>query len=201
MKLAIIDLDGVVANADVRFRQAELAKEQWLMERQQGLPYANEPMTEREATDLYWRTAFTPELVPLDTLIEDVNTHLLDIQVEYGYKVVFLTSRPEDMRQATVEWLFEHTVYDGDDDLVMKPPAFQYTKTPVWKAGMIQFFISFDQVTDLLIVDDEQTHLNEITRYRMPPGVKREVCKSLSEAIAKLNGTWVEPDPFLPPEA
>ncbi len=199
MKLAIIDLDGVIANVDGRFEAAELVKEQWLMERQQGLPYANDPVTERDATNIYWRAVFDPEQVHLDILIEGANNALLDIQAQ-GYKIIFLTSRPEDMRQATVEWLFINTVYDGDDELILKPPAFQYTKTTIWKAGTIQMLTMLYGAGDLLVVEDEQANINEITRYSVPLGVKRETCKSLAEAVAKLDGTWVEPDPFLPEE-
>jgi hypothetical protein len=196
-KLAIIDLDGVVVDADARFAKAEEAKLAYI-ERASNDLYAADV---REATNVYWRTVFTPELVSLDTLLPGTNEHLLDIQ-DSGYKVIFMTSRPQSMRDATVDWLFEHTVYDADDELVMKPSAFQYTKTTVWKAGMVQMLTDFYHAEQILVVDDEQSNLDEIIRQPLiPPQVPLLiVAKSLAEAVAKLNGTWVELDPFLPPE-
>jgi hypothetical protein len=190
-KLAIIDLDGVVADADARFAKAEEVRKSAHVR----------VLTVSEANDLYWRTVFTPELVSLDTLLPGTNEYLLDIQ-DSGYKVIFMTSRPQSMRDATVDWLFEHTVYDTDDELIMKPSAFQYTKTTVWKAGMVQMLTDFYHAEQVLVIDDEQSNLNEITRQALtPPQVPGLiVAMSLAEAVAKLAGTWVEPDPFLPPE-
>src|SRR5260221_1413319 len=189
MKLAVIDLDGVVANATARFEQAKADAE---------AAFVEQAYEKREYDNGYWRAVFNPAYVSLDTPIDGVNEALLDIQQE-GYKVIFLTSRPEDMRDATAHWLFEHTVYDGDDELIMKAPAFQYVKTTVWKAGMVQTLEALYGATDLLIIDDEQANINEHLKY-FSNIQTREICKSLAEAVAKLNGTWVEPDPFLPPE-
>lgn len=191
MKLAIIDLDGVICNVDARFAQAEEVKQAYIKQTG-GYPYYDE----REATNVYWRAVFDPAQVPKDTLIDGVNEALLSVQ-EAGYKVIFLTSRPESMRDATAHWLFEHTVYDSDDELVMKLSAFQYVKTTVWKAGMVQTLEALYGATDLLIIDDEQVNINEHLKY-FSNVQTRELCRSLAEAVAKLNGTWVEPDPFAP---
>lgn len=181
-RLAIIDLDGVVADATARFAKAELMKEQWLMERQQGLPYAIDMQTEKDATNLYWRTVFNPEHVPLDTPIPGVSEALLDIQAK-GYKVIFLTSRPASMQDATQEWLFRHTVYDSDDELVMKAPAFQYVKTTVWKAGMVQTLVELYHASDVLIVEDEQINIDEHLKYVSTEVQMRRIYKSLAEAV------------------
>lgn len=186
MKLAIIDLDGVVANVDARFAHAEEVRQTYL--------YPDS----KDAINAYWQAVFDSEYVPTDTLIDGVNEALLDVQ-HAGYRLIFLTSRPESMRDATARWLFEHTVYDLDDELIMKAPAFQYTKTVVWKAGIVQTLEALYGATDLLIVDDEQANIDEHLKY-FNTVQTREICKSLAEAVAKLNGTWVELDPFLPPE-
>ncbi len=54
----------------------------------------------------------------------------------------------------------------------------------------------------VLVVDDEQVNLNEIVKVAViPPQVPGlMIAKSLAEAVAKLNGTWVEPEAFLPEE-
>ncbi len=196
-RLAIIDVDGIIANVDARFAKAEEARNAYLRS-QQGIPDGFSKSNIAHATDLYWRTVFTPELVSLDTLIDGVNDALLDIQVQ-GYKVVLLTSRPDSMRSATMHWLLDNGLWDRYNDLVMKAPAFQYTKTTVWKAGIVQTLEAFYAATDLLIVDDEQANINEHLKY-FSNVQTRELCKSLAEAVAKLNGTWVEPDPFMPAE-
>ena len=155
----------------------------------------------RSYDNVYWRAVFNPAYVSLDTPIDGVNEALLDIQHE-GYKVIFLTSRPESMRDATAFWLFGHSVYDGDDELVMKAGAFQYTKTTVWKAGMVQTLSTLYHASYVLVVDDEQSNLDEIVRHATVPPVVPGlmIAYSLAEAVAKLDGTWLEPDPFLPPE-
>ena len=192
MKLAIIDLDGVVADATARFEQAKADAE---------AAFVDQAYEKREYDNVYWRAVFNPVLVELDTLIDGVNEALLDVQ-HAGYKVIFLTSRPESMRDATAFWLFGHSVYDGDDELIMKTGAFQYTKTTVWKAGMVQTLSALYQASRVLVVDDEQSNLDEIVKHAIVPPVVPGlmIAKSLAEAVAKLNGTWVEPDPFLPPE-
>lgn len=196
MKLAIIDLDGVVANADARFAKAEEVKKATWEDRSVELG-----TKERTATDRYWRTVFDPALVELDTLIEGVTEAIDYLFDDMGYTVVLLTSRPESMREATSKWLWEVALLlpSVTRNLIMKAPAFQYTKTVTWKAGMVQTLEALYGAIDLLIIDDEQANINEHLRY-FSNVQTRELCKSLAEAVAKLNGTWVEPDPFLPEE-
>jgi len=191
LKLAIIDLDGVVANVDARFAEAEEVKQAYIKQAG-GYPYYDE----REATNVYWRAVFDPAQVPKDTLIDGVVESLVAIR-GHGYKLVYLTSRPEAMREATEVWLYEHDVLDGNVQVFMKAPAFQYVKTTVWKAGMVQTLAALYGATDLLIIDDEQANINEHLKY-FSNVQTRELCRSLAEAVEKLNGTWVEPDPFLP---
>jgi len=199
LKLAVIDLDGVVANVDARFARAEEVKLALLSDRSIQLGER-----ERTATNRYWQEVFNPEYVPLDTLIDGTGRALDDVEEE-GYDIVFLTSRPEAMRQATLAWLDEHGAWENiaiaeKRQLVMKAPAFQYVKTTVWKAGMVQTLSALYGASRVLVVDDEQANLNEIIKYAtvqpVVPGLM--IARSLSEAVAKLNGTWVEPDPFLP---
>jgi len=186
-KIAIVDIDGVIANADARFAKAELTKEQWLMERQQGLPYANDPQTEKEATNVYWRTVFTPELVALDTLIEGAEEALEYIMTGYDAHtdlIFFLTSRPLAMAEATIEWLNAHMTFGFEiSHLIFKAPAFQYTKTVVWKAGMIQTLAALYGASELVVIDDEQANIDELLKHAPFPGVEMLNCyTSLQEA-------------------
>ncbi len=190
MKLCIVDLDGVVANATARFAKAEEAKQEYLAD-------PDSFSDERTATDLYWRTVFDPEYVPLDTLIEGVNDALNTLQ-EAGYQVIFLTSRPQSMAEATLDWFGLNIFINPGADILFKAPAFQYVKTTVWKAGMVQTLFMLYDAGEMIVVDDEVANLQEIGKWIASPQYLGFT--SLAEAVAKLNGTWVEPDPFLPPE-
>src|SRR5450755_3432696 len=95
-KIAFIDLDGVVANSDLRFAQAEQTA---------NAKYQQEVYSSAW-TDLYWRTVFEPTNVQLDTPIEGAYDALN--KIEENYEVHFLTSRPEYMRRATQAWLKQH---------------------------------------------------------------------------------------------
>src|SRR5205823_6012368 len=96
-RLAIVDLDGCVANVDARFARAEEAKQAWLNDLQNVL------RSEKQAIDIYWRTVFSPDLVSLDTLIDGAKEGLEAIRHEKGYQLILMTSRPETMREATCE--------------------------------------------------------------------------------------------------
>lgn len=187
MKLAIIDLDGVVANVDARFQAAELAKEQWLMARQQGLPYANDRVTERSATDVYWRAVFDPAQVQLDTPIEGAADSMA-VLAKREYEVIMMTSRPESMREVTRRWLFDQDIPLGIP-LVMKSSAFQYVKTVVWKAGMIQHLAAFYGameaafIGEVLVVDDEAANRDHLATFA-DTFAKLVIVESLAQAVA-----------------
>lgn len=195
MKLAIIDLDGVVANVDARFEQAKADAEAAFVDR---------AYEKRDYDNVYWRAVFNPEYVPMDVLIDGVKQDLEFLRYTREYELMFLTSRPESMRLATDVWLYQHNIQfltdAGRTALIMKPSAFQYTKTVVWKAGMVQTLSAFYHASEVLVIDDEVTNANEIVKYAtvapVVPGLM--IARSLSEAVQKLNGTWEEPDPFLP---
>lgn len=205
MKLCICDLDGVIANREAAFAHAEEVKQAFIEQASNDLYAASE----REAANVYWRAVFDPEYVPMDTLIDGVKEALYDLErndMGGPYEVIFLTSRPESMRDATLQWLSDYgiryqfnSLHYRKRELIMKPPAFQYVKTTVWKAGMVQTLEALYGATDLLIIDDEQANINEHLKY-FSVVQTRELCKSLPEAVAKLNGTWEEIDPFLPPD-
>lgn len=147
--LVIVDLDGVVVNSDKRFERAEQAKQSALARN----------ATDRQAINEYWKTAFTPELVILDTLIEgaDMAIRRLDAM---AYTIVFLTSRPEHMEAATQGWLDAHDI--GCYELVMKPADKQYVKTVQWKTDEVKRMASLPGITAVIFVDDEQVHRDAI---------------------------------------
>lgn len=178
MKVAVIDLDGVIADSTERFKLAEGAKQEYLK--------SNEALRDgfskdKKAIDLYWRTAFTPELVALDTQIEGAIDALATLAFN-GYGVIILTSRPESMREATRRWLFEQG-YPVGAPLVMKAPAFQYTKTTVWKAGMVESLARLYSASTILFVDDEEVNCEAV----MQSGLEGLWCySSLASAVQSL---------------
>src|SRR5579871_5847571 len=107
-KLALIDLDGVVFDATARFARAEEIRVIHLTE-----------LGDKEANDRYWREALNPAYTHLDTLIEGADEHLASLRRE-GFRIIYLSSRPESMRDATLKWLLEHHLFDDLNLLVLK---------------------------------------------------------------------------------
>ncbi len=146
-RLAIVDIDGVIADATGRFAKAEEAKQAYLNEMKEL-----QITDDRGTTDTYWQTVFNPEHVPLDTLIEGADAAIE--QLEKRYDVIYLTSRPERMRAATYEWLVDMRL--SGPRIIMKASAFQYVKTVVWKAGMVQTLAALYHAHSVIFVDDEE---------------------------------------------
>lgn len=172
-KLAIVDIDGVIANNTARFAKAEEARHNAMPDKLEdalSLTVAQE----KELTNLYWQTAFTPELVSLDTLIPEANKHIAILE-KARYRAVFLTSRPEAMREATTDWMYKNFIMVSPYldhyhskvpyELIMKAPAFQYTKTTTWKAGMVQTLASLYGASEVVFIDDETANHDTILAY------------------------------------
>jgi hypothetical protein len=160
IRLAAVDLEGVVANCDARLVRAKAIAD----------AAYDEELWPREYANVFWRAVFDSEQVHLDTLMEGVREGLEQLQQE-GYTVLLYSSRPEAMRAATEEWLAqEHiTSHSGAPfPLLLKAPAFQYVKTPVWWVGMLQTLVATGKGSDLVIVDDEEVRHQELARYSLP---------------------------------
>lgn len=139
--LVIVDLDGIVACSDARFERATTNGK------------------------INWRVAFNPDLVELDTLIEGCPALLNNLDCHGD--VIFLTSRPEPMRNATELWLSRHGILGGylspfNRRLIMKPLSKQYTKTKVWKAEVVQQLIEEIKPKSVIFVDDEQANIDSV---------------------------------------
>lgn len=196
MKLAIIDLDGVVANVDARFALAEEVKQQWIAAHMHRGVIHRE-LSEPNATDVYWRAVFDPDRVFLDTLIDGAKAALETIRE--NRPLMLLTSRPESMRAATEQWLYDHGVlffHERSAALVMKPTAFQYTKTVVWKAGMVQMLASLYGAHEVLVIDDEAQNRDHLVQFA-ETFIKLVQVESLAQAVAYVrDGTLPESKPF-----
>lgn len=186
--MCIIDLDGVVSDSSARSQEAEKAKQAFLEEQKLHPRIVENFSVGKEATNLYWQTAFNPELVALDTLIDGAKEALETLRYERAYELLFVTSRPESMREATEQWLFDHDIvfytfisYHSQIALIMKESAFQFVKTVTWKTGIIQTLASLYGATDLLVIDDEDANIDEILKHMSDV----KCFKSLAEAIAE----------------
>ena len=185
MKLAVIDLDGVIANAEARFARADTVQKQWIASPRPG----------ENATDVYWRAVFDPANVPLDTLIDGAKEALEMIRADRP--LVMLTSRPESMRAATQAWLFDQNILffaEHGPALVMKPSAFQYTKTMIWKVGMIQHLATERRAEEVLVIDDEQVNRETLAQYT-DTLTRLIIVESLAQAVRYIkDGVVTAPD-------
>lgn len=150
MKIAIIDIDGVICDSSKRFEVAT------------------------EGGKINYDRALSSELIHLDKLKPHAVTHLQLIRRHYS-KVILLTSRYDHMRDASLAWLSEHgitaTLYDR---AIFKAWATErYTKTKLWKAGqavkILQeetqgtlWQIAHSEGISLLLVEDEESNRSEI---------------------------------------
>src|SRR5690242_10564399 len=189
MKLAIIDIDGVLCDTTARFGRAREAKTVMLQQ------HINESDPDRakaivqQANDEYWRVAFTPGLLSLDKRIEGVQGALLDIE-HAGYHFAFLSSRIEALREATLDWFWfnQSSVYDRighGRHLFLKPPAFQYVKTAVWKVGITQMLAAMYDVEAVLFVDDDKENCEAVMQHAGTYPTVR-TAESLETAVALL---------------
>jgi phosphoglycolate phosphatase-like HAD superfamily hydrolase len=151
IKLAVVDLDGVVADSTERFQRATC-----------------------ENGSIDWQVAFDPALVSLDTLIPGT-LEAIDFLESKGYEVVFLTSRPESMREATEEWLGLHD-HDGYE-VMMKPEEKKYVKTVTWKAEEVARLASIPGVQEVLFIDDEKKNCEAVRAL----GLGTVICASSLE--------------------
>lgn len=135
MKLAIIDLDGVIVNNDARFECAKAA-----------------------TGKIDWNIAFDPALVSLDIPVPGTK-EALDFLESKGFIVCFLTSRPEHMRKATMDWLREYHFGANYRELFMKDYAVdRYTKTVDWKVRMVATSLHVKFYSEVLFIDDEEVN-------------------------------------------
>jgi hypothetical protein len=173
IRLCVCGLDGVIADATKRFERAELAKALYLSGTDRP------EMLQKEAANIFWREVFNPANAEMDVLIEGSDEAIAALEAQ-GYQIVYLTSRPESMRVATLDWLYSIDL--SGPKLIMKPPAFQFTKTTLWKAGTIQMLVAMYGADAVLIVDDEDSNLIELMKYDT---AEWRLCSSLGEAVGK----------------
>jgi len=133
-KLALIDLDGVVCDSTLRFSRAT------------------------KDGKISWGLAFHPPMLMLDTLIENADKTILGLESS-GWKIVYLSSRPDRLSEACENWLIQHGL--GGRELILRPAKKEGLKTPQWKATMV--YLKGAKADQVLLVDDDAENL-EATR-------------------------------------
>lgn len=135
----------------------------------------------REQTSAFFAKMFDPDLVKHDVIEPGAREQIE--RIELRAKVVYLTSRPHTMREATLQWLEEQGVIrpctfknygTGEKDESGKyDNGDRYIKTAVWKAREVERIIQEaeaqdDKVEWVLFVDDEEANRQAVAEIGDP---------------------------------
>ena len=162
MRLCCIDIDGVIANRDARLA---LARSVYLMKCDRD---GKEPEPQVYNRGFDWDTFQDPSNVYLDTLILGVND-ALNILIDQGYILVFLSSRSEHMYADTLEWFALYVFIRQSCPIVLKDAENRYTKTATWKAQQVVRFVEMYQPSEVLCIDDREDNLQAIVQVLTVP--------------------------------
>ena len=183
-KLALIDLDGVVIDATARFARAEEIRLLHLSE-----------AGDKTANERYWREALDPAYTHLDTLIPGADEHLASLRRE-GFRILYISSRPESMRDATLKWLYDHGLFDDQNLLVLKAASFQFQKTVIWYDWMADTFVHTFQSGHVVIVSNKQANIDAMKRPIA--GLQPRAYHRLADIFDPAHGADDLDDPFVP---
>jgi len=157
--IAFVDGDGVLWNCDERFDLALKLTNKWFpdsaIENMDQLK-----MSSNMFKTVFWRIAFNPDLVVLDTPIAIAQETLDEIYHRY-YRTWILTSNPEQTFDARAVWLERHG-FLPNVALLTKPESEQYTKTTRWKAEMVHQKIIETGAQRVIFIDDEIANSDQV---------------------------------------
>jgi ribonucleotide monophosphatase NagD (HAD superfamily) len=139
-KLAIVDLDGVIANSKKRFEIA----------------------TKNGKID--WSIAFNPEHIKLDEMMPGAKESLQQLH-KHGYTVIYLTSRPEQLAMQSQIWLNDYGI--SGPESFYKPEADKYIKTTLWKATVVRELTRRNQYTHFIFIDDEPANRQAVEDLKL----------------------------------
>jgi hypothetical protein len=162
-KMALIDIDRIIANADYRFAKAEENKQRFIHDEAARKQMIAEGIKNTDSA--YWREGFNPAYVPSDTLIDGADGDIIALTLQ-GYEIIYLTSRPSSMWDATVAWLEQYDLLASDElfRLVMKEEGFRWVKTVTWKVGQVQTLARMHQAEEVLFVTDRADEIEELQK-------------------------------------
>lgn len=157
--IAIVDIDGVIADSTERFNRATVDGK------------------------INWDQALNGRYVHLDDIIPGALEAMIELDSRCS-KIYLLTSRPWHMDDSTIAWLDAFGIQY--QYLISKPEEKKYTKTVIWKGQEVVKIAQNNPGEDLIIVDDEQGNLMEIEAHMLRAGMhdRCEVHASLEDALA-----------------
>jgi hypothetical protein len=148
--ILVLDIDGTIADIDHRLHFVD----------------KNNPSQED------WDNFFDPILVSKDTPIE-FSRYVFEIFLEYFDDIIFLTGRPEELRDVTVDWLTKHYDISPDEDhLLMRPDSASLTDDQSAWANFKKVVFEDELIprygdADFIIIDDT----NDILAMLAPYGI------------------------------
>lgn len=154
IKLAFVDLDGTVCNSEKRFEKA----------------YRNGRID--------WEVAFRAALLELDELLAHAPEALDRLEVA-GWRVIFLSSRPQMLYKATKSWLKTNGLLmgeAGEREIILKPPKYRFSSSAKWKAEVI--CKRAGQADQILFFDDETENIVTVKGLWSSKGLGRELLKT-----------------------
>ena len=121
-------------------------------------------------------------MLELDELVGGADSVIERLEAR-GWAIIFLSSRPENLRRATKDWLKKHQLLyasadagSGERSLILKPPKSRFVSTPKWKAEVIcAAGVGAEQV---LLVDDESENLSAVKGLWRTKALDRSVLKT-----------------------
>ncbi len=141
--LLILDIDGTLANLDQRAHFVE----------------KDDPTPED------WDRFFDPEIVAKDTPIKEAQAALKSMHDDFE-KVIFITGRPEHLRETTVQWLSDHFGFTpSEDELYMRPDGSTERSSKLKKEILDGKVKELYGDMDWAFIDDEDDNLKMFDAY------------------------------------
>lgn len=135
MIIAVIDIDGTVANNDHRAHHVD---------RKEGDDRPKD-----------WEAFLQPHLVAKDTVVEGARK-AIDHMKQLGWRFIFLTGRREELRKTTDAWIKEHLEIDLTEDQLIMRPVGNMMKPTEYKGQQLQTLKSENPGASFVFFDDDK---------------------------------------------
>lgn len=131
MKCIIVDIDGTISNSEHRLHHIKVKPKNWKL-------FFKESMNDPVYEDVHW---------------------LVNLLHETGNKILFVTARPENERENTIQWLHSTAGMEGKyEKLYMRYPG-DYRDDNIVKADILKDIRS-DGYDPFLALDDRDHVVN-----------------------------------------
>ncbi len=166
--IAIIDLDTNRERGEARNKMVVNNSERARLAQEHASRFS-----QRDQTSAFFAKMFDPDLVARDVIEDQARDYIEHIEAR-GAMVLFLTSRPHIMQDATERWLDDHGLSrpcvfknygTGERGLDGKPDmGDRYVKTATWKARQVPRIIAevelerCEPLDWVLFIDDEEVN-------------------------------------------